>query len=164
MYNITSSLWTWISGNNTVNANGFYGTKGVPSVNNYPSGGATLGFDPVQNCIYLHNTGGTLSSTSFMSTSNWFLIGTLNDLWMYNISSTEWTWVSSGDALDVYTVYGTKGIPSANSYPGSRWMPSIVYVHTINCIYVFGGHGYARTTTNGVLLSHADHSYMCART
>ena len=32
----TNYTWTWISGNNTINAPGIYGTKGIPSPSNYP--------------------------------------------------------------------------------------------------------------------------------
>ena len=28
--------WTWISGSNTIDAPGIYGTKGIPSPSNYP--------------------------------------------------------------------------------------------------------------------------------
>ena len=35
-FSIESNEWTWVSGNNTFNVSGNYGTKGESSINNYP--------------------------------------------------------------------------------------------------------------------------------
>ncbi len=35
-YNTTTNEWVWISGSNTRAQGGNYGTKGIPSVSNYP--------------------------------------------------------------------------------------------------------------------------------
>jgi hypothetical protein len=37
---------------------------------------------------------------------------------MFNISSSEWTWVSGSNTDDVFGAYGTKGVPSVNNFPG----------------------------------------------
>jgi hypothetical protein len=58
---------------------------------------------------------------------------------MYNISSTEWTWLSGNTTVNAPGVYGTKGIPSINSYPGGRERHSMAFDSKLNCIYVFGG-------------------------
>src|ERR1044071_1490751 len=36
-YNISSNMWTWMSGDSIVNSSGHYGIKGVPSVSNVPN-------------------------------------------------------------------------------------------------------------------------------
>ena len=36
LWKYSNGEWTWISGNNTVNARGIYGTKGISSPSNYP--------------------------------------------------------------------------------------------------------------------------------
>ena len=36
LWKYSNNEWTWISGNNTINAPGIYGTKGIPSPSNYP--------------------------------------------------------------------------------------------------------------------------------
>ena len=38
LWKYSNGNWTWISGNNTANAPGIYGTKGIPSPSNYPGG------------------------------------------------------------------------------------------------------------------------------
>ena len=36
LWKYSNGEWTWISGNNTVNTPGIYGTKGISSSSNYP--------------------------------------------------------------------------------------------------------------------------------
>ena len=36
LWKYSNGSWTWISGNNTINAPGIYGTKGISSPSNYP--------------------------------------------------------------------------------------------------------------------------------
>ena len=36
LWKYSNGSWTWISGNNTINALGIYGTKGISSPSNYP--------------------------------------------------------------------------------------------------------------------------------
>ena len=68
-------------------------------------------------------------------------LGWLNDFWMFNISNSQWTWVSGGNTLSVPGAYGTKGIPSIGNYPGGRFDHSMIFNPKQNCLYVFGGEG-----------------------
>ena len=131
-----TSQWTWLSGNSTVPANGTYGIKGLPSIDNYPGSryGASTALDSASNCIYVF--GGSTISAAIVS-------GYLNDLWMYNINTAQWTWLS-GNTTAVYGVYGTKGVPSTNNYPGSRTGHSMVFDASLNCLYMYGGIGFAQ--------------------
>ena len=36
LWKYSNGSWTWISGNNTINIRGIYGTQGIPSSSNYP--------------------------------------------------------------------------------------------------------------------------------
>ena len=36
LWKYSNGEWAWISGNNTINAPGIYGTKGISSSSNYP--------------------------------------------------------------------------------------------------------------------------------
>jgi hypothetical protein len=62
-----------------------------------------------------------------------------------------WTWVSGSNSVDAVGVYGTKGVPSVNNGPGSRYMHSMVFHPSMNCLFVFGGLGYATSATVGML-------------
>ena len=66
MFNVISGWWTWLSGTNTVDQKGIYGTQGIADVQNRPSarnyhsmvmypseqlmfvfGGSGYGYDPI---------------------------------------------------------------------------------------------------------------------
>jgi len=78
-----------------------------------------------------------------------YRIGILNDMWRFNISSTEWTWLSGNSTKDAYGVYGTKATSSTDNYPGARREFSIVFDTILKCIYLFGGSGYAQSGISG---------------
>ena len=61
-----------------------------------------------------------------------------------------WTWVSGSSTTNVVGVYGTKGVPSVNNYPGSRSSHSMAFHSAMNCHFVFGGTGRAASSTTGV--------------
>ena len=48
----------------------------------------------------------------------------LNDLWEFNPSTKEWTWIGGVNTfvtgVGVPGVYGTKGTPAAGNIPGGR--------------------------------------------
>jgi hypothetical protein len=55
MYNISSAQWTWLSGNSTVDVRSVHGSRGIPSLNNYPGGRIrhSMVLDQMMNCIYV---------------------------------------------------------------------------------------------------------------
>ena len=73
--------------------------------------------------------------------------GSLNDLWIFNVTSQMWTWVSGSNAVTAVGVYGTKGVPTVNNFPGIRYHASMLFHPSMNCLFVFGGVGYATSTT-----------------
>lgn len=74
-YNPTSNLWTWISGDNTINQSGIYGTKGIVAPGNKPgSRHSLLSWTDASGNLFLFGGGGYASSTK----------GNLNDLWKYS--------------------------------------------------------------------------------
>lgn len=129
-YDITTNLWTWVSGTNTLagfGVDGVYGTKNVPSVNNIPPSrmhtSATWVDD--QNNLWLF--GGIKVNSD-----------ELNDLWKYNIATKEWTWVSGDNAYAQPNVYGTKGIAAITNKPGARRI-HCSWKDTSNNLWFFGG-------------------------
>jgi hypothetical protein len=99
LVNVQWKGWTWVSGNNTANVNGNYGTKGIPNANNYPGGrNEAVSSEDILGNMWLF--GGTSGGTSFF-----------NDLWVFNITTNVWTWVSGNNTVNVHGKYGTKGFP-----------------------------------------------------
>jgi N-acetylneuraminic acid mutarotase len=132
--------WTWMSGSNTGNQTGVYGTKGTPSATNIP--GARI------NSISWIDTSGNLWLFGGYGNDSNGSTGRLNDLWKYD--GTNWTWVSGGDTENQTGVYGTKGTPSPTNIPGARRY-SISWIDTSGNLWLFGGYGYDSNGSAGRL-------------
>ena len=124
--------WTWMSGANTTWQAAIYGTKGVPDAANIP--GAR------ESCVsWIDNFGNLWLFGGYgMGISGEY--GALNELWRYNISSGQWTWMSGSDTVDQPGFYGTIGVPDAANVPGSRW-GSISWTDNSGNFWLFGGGG-----------------------
>lgn len=66
----------------------------------------------------------------------------MNDMWMFNIATGWWTWLSGDGTGDRAGIYETKGKASVNSRPGGRDGHSMVLHPSGQFIYVFAGHGF----------------------
>jgi N-acetylneuraminic acid mutarotase len=123
--------WTWVSGSNTINAIGLYGTKGVANASNVPGARQkpAVWIDSTNNLWLLGGHGVDSAGGS----------GRLNDLWKYD--GTNWTWISGNDLVDVKGIYGTKGLPSIANVPGGRWAP-ISWIDSNDILWLFSGAGW----------------------
>jgi N-acetylneuraminic acid mutarotase len=131
-YDLSSQEWIWVSGSNIANQNGIYGIKGVPSPFNIPSGRE-------RSICWMDNNNKfwIFGGLDFVNGS----FSLKNDLWRYNISTDEWTWISGSNIGDQGGVYGTKGIPSSSNIPGAR-QSSISWKDGNGDLWLFGGQGY----------------------
>jgi hypothetical protein len=68
--------------------------------------------------ILLFGGSGYPSSTTF---------GAFNDLWEFNPSTKEWTWVSGSNTTGASGVYGTQGVASASNTSGARGIDGPAY-------------------------------------
>ena len=144
-YNPTSNQWTWISGESTLDSNGFYGIQGVPNLRNEPSA-------RLDSVSWLDESGNLwLFGGSGQDGVNTPLIGQLNDLWRYNPTTHLWTWMSGANTSNKYGVYGKQGISSPNSIPGSRMHRNpFAWVDASGTFWMFGGDGYG-ADSQGIL-------------
>ena len=126
--------WTWMSGSGTGNQGGVYGTKGTAAAANVPGSrnGASTWADNNGN-LWLFGGGGYAGVTT----------GYMNDLWKYNISSGQWTWMSGGNVADPKQlgVYGTQGTAAAANVPGARY-DAVSWFDSSGNLWLFGGWGY----------------------
>lgn len=138
-YNPVTNEWTWISGDNTPNNTGVYGTKGTPSSGNKP-GGRYLSATWTDNAgdLWLFGGYGYAASGS----------GELNDLWKYHIATNEWTWVSGDNTINNYGVYGTPGVGAPANKPGGRdrVCRTDAKADVFGNLWLFGGRGFAAST------------------
>ena len=112
-YNIGTGEWTWMSGSTVINQQGTYGTLGTPAPANVP-GARVLAASWTDTSGNLWVFGGVGFDSAGVATSD------LNDLWRYNISSGEWTWMSGSNVGNQTGTYGTLGTPAPANVPGGR--------------------------------------------
>jgi len=129
MFDPTTLDWTWVSGSDTVNQTGIYGTKGTAAPANVPGArfGALSWLDP-SGKLWLF--GGGYGNSSFF-----------NDLWKFDTTTLEWTWVSGSSAVDQAGIYGTKGTAAPSNVPGAR-VRAVSWVDSQGKLWLFGGWGY----------------------
>lgn len=125
MYDIATNNWTWMHGPQN-GTNGNYGVQGVPSPTNQP---------PAR-----HECSATWVDTSG---NLWMYGGYLNfgeggDLWHYNISTNEWTFMAGSTVAAVFPNWGFKYIAAPSNYPGCRNTYTSWHDGN-NGLYMFGG-------------------------
>ena len=131
--------WTWVDGSNTMDQSGVYGTEDVPNVNNVPGArGHAISWIDENNNLWLFG-GGTGTYT-----------GVLNDLWRFNPSTEEWTWVDGSNIADQPGVYGTEDVPAASNVPGARGSAAS-WIDVSGNLWLFGGNGKNNTIHGGDL-------------
>jgi N-acetylneuraminic acid mutarotase len=137
-FNPNTNEWTWVKGANIKNDKGSYGSKLVPAPTNLP-----------------RSRGETSASWADTSGNLWLFGGNpegaqFNDLWQYNIASNEWTWMHGDSIAMVAGKYGTLGVPTATTCPGSRWAFA-KWQNGANEFFLFGGFGRDKNATQGRL-------------
>ncbi len=144
--------WTWMGGSSTVPYSGpggevggqpgSYGALGVPDAANNP-GGRTGGGSWTDKDGNLWLFGGV----GYDSIGNRVI---LNDLWMFNSSTHQWTW-ESGSSTSTCTmsvvvwcgapgVYGTLNVPAVGNSPGGR-VGETTWIDGSGNLWLFGGQG-----------------------
>ena len=140
LWSYDGANWTWISGSNTVDQSGTYGTLGVAHSDNIPGArNASVSWIDSSNNLWLFGGNG-YDSAGYGDK--------LNDLWKYD--GTNWTWMSGSNVIDQSGNYGTKGTPAGTNVPGARWY-SLSWTDSSGDFWLFGGQGYDSTGTYGEL-------------
>ena len=137
--NPTAPMWTWVGGSEgkTDTIPTSFGTQGVPSSSNFPGSQseATTWTDASGN-LWLF--GGTQSDSSGTN-------GTGNDLWRYNPSTSQWTWMGGGTIDATNTAegnYGTLGVAAASNLPPGR-VGAVGWTDASGNFWLFGGTAFA---------------------
>jgi N-acetylneuraminic acid mutarotase len=155
-FNPSTSQWAWMGGSSTQNcANlpqqychqpGVYGTLGVPSAANIP-GSRMLpsSWRDLNGNLWLFGGQGFDGNSDYL---------TLNDLWQFNPSSNEWTWIGGNSTFGTSTtgagVYGTLGTAAQVNQPGSR-SGGVSWTDKRGNFWLWGGIGLDANHTIGYL-------------
>lgn len=131
--------WTWISGTNTGNVNGIYGTRGLAAPANMPGSRAgVVSWKDNDGNFWLMGGIGDGESAG----------GQLNDTWFWN--GTQWTWAAGSKEIATPGVYGTLNTPSASNMPGARGN-ALAWTDATGNFWLFGGLGMGNTAVQGRL-------------
>eukprot|EP01119_Soliformovum_irregulare_P011114 TRINITY_DN2761_c0_g1_i1.p1 TRINITY_DN2761_c0_g1~~TRINITY_DN2761_c0_g1_i1.p1 ORF type:complete len:852 (+),score=174.43 TRINITY_DN2761_c0_g1_i1:342-2558(+) len=143
LWMLENNQWSLIGISNFSNNPGTFGTLNTSSNANLPpSRKRSLGWY-FYGSLYLF---GGLSP-----------FGLMNDMWEYNLSTSQWRWIggsSSPNALGTYT--------TGKYWPGSRY-GGVSSIQT-GIAGIFGGNGYTKVNTTGALgdvwnFNHAERSW-----
>jgi Galactose oxidase, central domain/Secretion system C-terminal sorting domain len=129
-YEPLTNQWTWMKGPNTLNYAGNYGAQNIPSPTNEPpsrSHGTATWVD-LQGNLWLGF--GIRFSQDFM----------YSDMWKYNISTNEWTWVKGPNTTNQPGVYGIQGVPDPANNPPFRSECSTTWTDNAGDLWLFGGY------------------------
>jgi N-acetylneuraminic acid mutarotase len=149
-FNPATSAWTWTSGSSTVNHSngqpGVYGVLGTPGSGNTPGGRTqAVSWTDTKGNLWLYGGYGTDSSDA---------IGYLNDLWVFDTSKSEWTWMGGSGTLGgdggQAGVYGTWMTPAAGNYPGAR-QSATSWTDSDGNFWFYGGVGMDSAGVSGEL-------------
>ena len=135
LWSFDGTAWTWVSGSNTGNPAGVYGTIGVAAAGNVPEGrnGASAWLDMAGNFWVFGGAG---------------VRGELSDLWKFD--GANWTWVGGPNTAGQGGIYGTRGTAAPTNAPGAR-QKAASWADSSGRLWLFGGTGYAQPGHHGFL-------------
>lgn len=133
-YKPSTAQWAWMSGTSTNSVipgviTSVFGTQGVSSPSVHPGERATSGVGDAAGNLYIF--GGEIYHVG--------PFGRGNDLWKYNISTNQWTWVSGTQSSGHMGTYGTQGVFSSTTVPAGRRHGHVLWVDNNNKLWLFGG-------------------------
>ena len=140
-YDVATNFWTWINGNAGLNTPGSYGTQGVSSPTNHPGarGYGTIGWVDSSGNLWMFAGWGYDAFGTY---------GPLSDVWLYNISTNEWTWIKGSNSSYQLANYGTILVASATNDPGNRYETNAGWTDEEDNLWIFGGESQQGFTIN----------------
>ena len=140
-FNPTAKTWTWVTGANTPNQTGVYGTQGIPATSNSPGAReSAVGWMDGNGNLWLF-----AGVTNSAGNTEHF-----NDLWEFNPTAKTWTWIAGASTSNQAGVYGTQGTPSTTNAPGAR-DSAVSWIDGKGNLWCFGGYGVDSTGSSGYL-------------
>lgn len=130
-YTPVTNNWTWIKGSNQGSALGVYGTKCVTDSGSNPSHRyeSRTSWSDADGNFWMF--GGIYPASLFSNVL-------LNDVWMYCVSTNQWTWEAGDSTSSTVGNWGTIGVLSPSNKPYGR-MGAAGWMDHNNTIYIFGG-------------------------
>lgn len=130
MFDPTTNMWTWENGPNAPNNTVTWGTMGVPAASNNPGPRKYGTINWVDNSNNLWMFGGF--DTFFGATA---------DLWMFNTTTMQWTWMKGPQTNFYGGSWGTMGVTVAANNPSYRFECNASWTDANGDLWFFGGQG-----------------------
>ncbi|HYM92744.1 MAG TPA: kelch repeat-containing protein [Chitinophagaceae bacterium] len=127
-YDPSINQWRWIGGPQTGNNFGIYGTKGVSNSSNLPGCRINSEISVIGSKAYLFGGDGYATSPS---------TGPLNDLWEYDHSTGNWTWINGSNQAAAADIFGSQGVYAGANSPGARVVSRMAVQN--NTFFLYGG-------------------------
>lgn len=109
-YNTTTNSWMVVKTFGTKN----YGIKGIEASTNMPVARTKAAYwVDASNNLYMYGGYGSPTGTNAF-------YGYLNDLWKYNPTTNNWTWLSGDSTQNQQPNFGTQGVEASTNTPGNR--------------------------------------------
>lgn len=135
-YNPVSNNWTWISGSKVAGNAGTYTAKCNPQELDFPAARIENQTVSTTTCTEVFwSFGGFKTITNTES---------YHDLWLYNLTTNKWTWVSGNQNTNYVGSYGALYVPTPTNMISSRGGVAIWSDQQQN-LWVFGGLAYDST-------------------
>ncbi len=142
---IPSQHWTWLGGRTETVS--FYPDR-VGKSGGWPGGRESFAWTSLGDTLYLFGSGIVNSISNVCQVFNYIITersGTLlNDLWAFNVSTGNWTWIAGSSTPSQPGIY-----TGATAGPGGRW-GSTMWATATGYIYLFGGYGYGISAASGI--------------
>lgn len=139
MYNVVTLQWTFVKGSTTTFTNSVYGSLGLPSATVFPGARIEACLWTDANNIWVYGGNGMDAVNPPNQTVY------LNDLWKYDISGGQWTWMRGATVGDQYAVQGVQDFYSATNEPGGR-VGSVQFKDSQGKFWLFGGIGFMNSS------------------
>ena len=150
-FNPSTKQWAWIGGSSTIPTScagsttvacgqpGVYGTLGSAAAANIPGGRSMASY-------WIDSSG------NFWLFAGYGFAGKLNDLWEFNPSTKQWTWMGGSSTVGQSGVYGTSGSAATANIPGGRYSATH-WIDKSGKFWLFGGEGFdSRATTDNWMI------------
>ncbi len=127
-YDPVTNEWTWMKGSNAGGSAGNYGVKGVAAATNEPPARWSY-------CRWKDNAG----NFWLFGGTHWSNTQSMNDLWKFDPTTNNWTWMSGTNVFDDQPAYPTKCVPSTTNYPQSRYENHVSWKDRCGNLWLFSG-------------------------
>lgn len=132
-FNASSLEWAYMGGSSAINRPGRYGTPGLGNASNTPR----ARFGP---CSWMDAEGNRwlFGALGYGNGTDYF--GYWNDLWVCNVQSSVWIFMSGNATSRNPGAYGTFGVLPPSNHPGGRYY-CMRFVDVLWNLQLFGGFG-----------------------